>query len=285
MLRLNKRIVEELTMILFTSDLDRTLIYSKRMMEMFPPISDKVVVEQKANETMSMMTKETAILLQQVHQQTLFVPVTTRALHQYKRIQFINDLNPAFAITSNGGTILEKGQPYDKWTKTLGSRIEDSSIPQEDMSQLFQTIKSDTWLQRSFYIDDLFYVHHVNLDVLQQDDLHAIVQEFDAHGWCVLLQGKKLYFMPKVLTKEAAIEYMMEFCTYDVHIAAGDSMMDYGMLMLADVAFTPYHGDLKDKQPKILHNTTYSPYEGEAFTKHLLQTVLQHATQPDFSLL
>ncbi|GAA3344880.1 HAD family hydrolase [Lysinibacillus sp. FSL M8-0216] len=272
-------------MILFTSDLDRTLIYSKRMMEMFPPISDKVVVEQKANETMSMMTKETAILLQQVHQQTLFVPVTTRALHQYKRIQFINDLNPAFAITSNGGTILEKGQPYDKWTKTLGSRIEDSSIPQEDMSQLFQTIKSDTWLQRSFYIDDLFYVHHVNLDVLQQDDLHAIVQEFDAHGWCVLLQGKKLYFMPKVLTKEAAIEYMMEFCTYDVHIAAGDSMMDYGMLMLADVAFTPNHGDLKDKQPKILHNTTYSPYEGEAFTKHLLQTVLQHATQPDFSLL
>ncbi|MCT6815116.1 MAG: hypothetical protein M3043_01765, partial [Lysinibacillus fusiformis] len=61
-------------MILFTSDLDRTLIYSKRMMEMFPPISDKVVVEQKANETMSMMTKETASLLQQVHQQTLFVP-------------------------------------------------------------------------------------------------------------------------------------------------------------------------------------------------------------------
>ncbi|UZM99040.1 hypothetical protein OL548_00085 [Lysinibacillus sp. MHQ-1] len=75
-------------MILFTSDLDRTLIYSKRMMEMFPPISDKVVVEHKANEKMSMMTKETAILLQQVHQQTLFVPVTTRALHQYKKNPF-----------------------------------------------------------------------------------------------------------------------------------------------------------------------------------------------------
>jgi len=279
MLRFNKRIVEEIQMILFTSDLDRTLIYSKRMMEMFPPISETVEVEQKANETMSMMTKETAILLQQVQQQTLFVPVTTRALHQYKRIHFMNDLDPAFAITSNGGTILEKGQPYDKWTKTLCRRIEDSSIPREDMLHLFQTFKSDAWLQRSFYVDDLFYVHHVDVNVLQQADLHAIVQEFDAHGWYVLLQGKKLYFMPKVLTKEAAIEYMMEFCTYDVHIAAGDSIMDYGMLKMADLAFTPNHGDLKDKQPKVLSNTTYSPYDGEAFTQHLLQTVLQMATQ------
>ncbi|KPN95724.1 HAD family hydrolase [Lysinibacillus sp. ZYM-1] len=266
-------------MILFTSDLDRTLIYSKRMMEMFPPISETVEVEQKANETMSMMTKKTAILLQQVHQQTLFVPVTTRALHLYKRIHFMNDLDPAFAITSNGGTILEKGQPYDKWTKTLCRRIEDSSIPREDMLHLFQTFKSDAWLQRSFYVDDLFYVHHVDVNVLQQADLHAIVQEFDTHGWYVLLQGKKLYFMPKVLTKEAAIEYMMELCTYDVHIAAGDSIMDYGMLKMADLAFTPNHGDLKNKQPKVLSNTTYSPYDGEAFTQHLLQTVLQMATQ------
>lgn len=159
MLRLNKRIVEENKMILFTSDLDRTLIYSKRMMEMFPPNTETMVVERKADKDMSMMTNATAALLQQVHQQTLFVPVTTRALHEYQRIHFINDLCPTFAITSNGGTILEKGQPYDKWTKTLCRRIEESSIPREDMLKLFQTIKSDTWLQRSFYIDDLFFMY------------------------------------------------------------------------------------------------------------------------------
>ncbi|WP_155593475.1 hypothetical protein [Lysinibacillus cavernae] len=266
-------------MILFTSDLDRTLIYSKRMMEIFPPFTEAMVVEHRAGEAMSMMTQETATLLQKVQQQTLFVPVTTRALHQYKRIHFINDLCPAFAITSNGGTILDKGQPYEKWTKALSRRIEDSSIPREDMLKHFQSIKSDKWLQRSLYIDDLFYVHHVDLEVLQHDELQAMIQEFDAHGWYVLLQGKKLYFMPKVLTKEAAIEYMKEFCTYDVHIAAGDSIMDYGMLAMADLAFTPNHGDLKDKQPKVLHNTTYSAHDGEAFTKDLLETVLQMASQ------
>ena len=28
--------------------------------------------------------------------------------------------------------------------------------------------------------------------------------------------------------------------------------MDYGMLAMADLGFTPNHGDLKDKQPKFL---------------------------------
>lgn len=266
-------------MILFTSDLDRTLIYSKHMMKLFPPTTETLVVEHKAEEAMSMMTQATATLLQQVHQQTLFVPVTTRALHQYTRIHFIHDLCPTFAITSNGGTILEKGQPYEKWSKTLRRRIEDSSIPREDMLKHFHTINSNTWLQRTLYIDDLFYVHHVDIEVLPHEELQAMIQEFDAHGWYVLLQGKKLYFMPKVLTKEAAIEYIKEFCTYDVHIAAGDSIMDYGMLAMADVAFTPNHGDLKDKQPKILQNTTYSAHNGEAFTKDLLEMVLQIASQ------
>ncbi len=279
MLWFNQRIIEENMMILFTSDLDRTLIYSKRMMEMFPPATETMVVEHKAEKAMSMMTQATAPLLQQVHQQTLFVPVTTRALHQYKRIHFIHDLCPAFAITSNGGTIVEKGQPYEKWTQTLSRRIEDSSIPRKDMLKLFDRVKSDTWLQRSLYIDDLFYVHHVDIEILPSDELQAMIQEFDVHGWYVLLQGKKLYFMPKVLTKEAAIEYIKEFCTYDVHIAAGDSIMDYGMLAMADLAYTPNHGDLKDKQPKVLQNTTYSPHNGEAFTKDLLETVLQMASQ------
>lgn len=63
---------------------------------------------------------------------------------------------PRFCNYKQWGTIVEKGQPYEKWTQTLSRRIEDSSIPRMDMLKLFQTIKSDTWLQRSLYIDELF---------------------------------------------------------------------------------------------------------------------------------
>ena len=101
-------------MLLFTSDLDRTLIYSKRMMDNFPPATTPVVAERLDGEAMSMMTEATTKLLLQVHEQTLFVPVTTRAVHQYERIHLIKDLCPTFAITSNGGTILENGRPSER---------------------------------------------------------------------------------------------------------------------------------------------------------------------------
>ncbi|MGE7999105.1 HAD family hydrolase [Lysinibacillus sp. NPDC093190] len=268
-------------MLLFTSDLDRTLIYSRHMMDKFPPATATVIVEQKDHEVISMMTESTVKLLQQVHKHAIFVPVTTRALYQYERIHFIKEIGPNLAITSNGGTILENGRPYEEWTKTLRKRIEDSAIPKEDIVRHFQTVKSDLWLQRSFFMDELFYVHHVNNDILRHDELKAIVREFATHGWHVLLQGKKLYIMPKVLTKEAAITYMKEqLCTYDVHLAAGDSIMDYGMLAIADIAYTPHHGDLKDTQPQVLINATYSANNGEAFTKELLEAVMRLATKP-----
>lgn len=262
-------------MLLFTSDLDRTLIYSKRMISNFPPLTTSVEAERKDGEVMSMMTEATTKLLHQVHERTLFVPVTTRALHQYERIHLIKELCPTFAITSNGGTILEKGCPNEEWAKILRKRVEDTSIPDADMLRRFNMVKSDNWLQRSFYVDELFYVHHVDLTVLEPDVVQVIIQEFDVLGWHVLLQGRKLYFLPKVLTKEAAIAYLKEHCTYDVHVAAGDSIMDYGMLAMADIGYTPAHGDLKDKQLRVLENTIYSANSGEAFTQSLLEDVLR----------
>ena len=268
-------------MLLFTSDLDRTLIYSQRMMDMYPPNTAPVIAERKDGVALSMMTEVTWSLLQQVHQHTLFVPVTTRAVHQYERIHAIKELRPTFAITSNGGTIIEQGRPHVEWSKILRKRIEDSAIPQADLVRKFERIKSEQWLQQSFYVDELFYVHYVDCNALQHSEVQAMIQDFAVYGWHVLLQGRKLYFLPKVLTKEAAISYLKEHCSYNMHVAAGDSIMDYGMLASADRSYTPKHGDLKDKQPQILTNTIYSACSGEAFTKYLLEDILQlAAAQP-----
>ena len=268
-------------LLLFTSDLDRTLIYSKRMMHQFPSTTPEIIAERVDGEAMSMMTEATTKLLHQVNEKTIFVPVTTRALHQYERIHLIRDLQPTFAITSNGGTIVEKGRPHEQWANILRQRIEDSSIPDTDLLRRFDAIKSDTWLQRSFYVDDLFYVYYVDLNVIQHDEVQGMIDEFATLGWRVLLHGRKLYILPKVLTKEAAIAYLKERDTYDVHIAAGDSILDYGMLAIEDIGYTPFHGDLKDQQPAVLKNTIYSAHSGEAFTQNLLEDVLRRsAKQP-----
>ncbi|MBK3493286.1 hypothetical protein JFL43_00070 [Viridibacillus sp. YIM B01967] len=264
-------------MILFTSDLDRTLIYSSRMMTLYPPASAKTVVERKGDEIISWMTDDTIDLLKEVREKTIFVPVTTRALYQYKRIHLMQELNPAVAITSNGGTVLENGKPDDVWAKQLRKTIEDTSIPDEEMLQVFKNMKHDDWIERSFYFDDLFYLYHVNLERVRADELQQLKEEFHNLGWHVLLQNKKLYFIPNVLTKEAAISYIKNKYSYDYHFAAGDSIMDYNMLAISDRGYTPLHGDLKDEQPQKLKQTVYSKENGSAFTKELLQDVLVRA--------
>ncbi len=244
-------------------------------MRNFPPTSEVVAVEQKDGEVISYMTEETLMLLQKVCQQTLFVPVTTRAYAQYERLHFIEKLQPTFAIISNGGILLENGRPNEAWAKIVRQRIEDSAISYAEMLQHFHSVKSSTWLKQSFHMDSLFAVHYVDRDALSLEQYQAMMQSFDKYGWRIWLNGRKLYMMPKILTKESAIAYLREHCVHDTHIAAGDSIMDYGMLAMADIGYTPSHGDLKDKQPQALGNTVYSTLNGEAFTKELLEAVLQ----------
>ena len=56
-------------MILFTSDLDRTLIYSSRMIEAYPVLGRIRIVEKKEGKTISYMSEEAIKLLQSFHQE------------------------------------------------------------------------------------------------------------------------------------------------------------------------------------------------------------------------
>ena len=69
--------------VLFTSDLDRTLIFSKRRMLANTCYKS---IEQLDDQTISYMSKTTYERLVQLHAVLDFVPVTTRSLQQYTRL-------------------------------------------------------------------------------------------------------------------------------------------------------------------------------------------------------
>ena len=73
-------------MIYFCSDLDNTLIYSYR----HDIGNEKVLVETKEGKELSYMTKVSYELLKQVSQKKELIPLTTRSLEQYSRIDFGN---------------------------------------------------------------------------------------------------------------------------------------------------------------------------------------------------
>ncbi len=63
-------------------------------------------------------------------------------------------------------------------------------------------------------------------------------------GWCTSLQGHKLYWVPVELTKSAAVVEVAQRAGTDTVVAAGDSILDVDLLLAADAAIHPRHGEL-----------------------------------------
>jgi len=232
-------------MILFTSDLDRTLIYSSRMIEAYPVLGRIRIVEKKEGKTISYMSEEAIQLLQSFHQEHLFVPVTTRALHQYKRIQFFQEeLQPKYAITSNGGTILINGKVDEDWRKLLHDRISHSSIVEKEVLKLFAELRHSNWVESEHYVDQSFFMFRINRELMPTDEMDEFSTILNKNGWKLYLHGTKLYMLPIHLTKENAITQLKEYVDFDFQVAGGDSVMDYDMLCGSTISYSFKHGDL-----------------------------------------
>ncbi|HWK23082.1 MAG TPA: HAD family hydrolase [Ureibacillus sp.] len=262
-------------MILFTSDLDRTLIYSETMMQTYPVVSEVIPVEHKEELVISYMSQDSIQLLKQFSKEHLFVPVTTRAVYQYERIHlFAKDMNPKYAITSNGGTILIDGKPDLQWSKIVKNRLADESGTKEEMIRIFSKIRHESWVLREFFIDDLFYMFHVNRQLVPRAELAQFQQELATIGWSIFLHGKKLYVLPTCLNKAYAVQYLQNLVEYDLHVAAGDSMMDYDMICDAHYGYSPTHGELYEMLPND-QKVKWLKGMGANSTEELLRNILE----------
>jgi len=262
-------------LILFTSDLDRTLIYSNTMMQTYPVAGDVIPVEHKEDLVISYMSRDSIDLLKEFSKEHLFVPVTTRAVYQYERIHAIaRDINPKYAITSNGGTILIDGKSDLAWSKTVQTRLADQSGAKEEMLRVFSKIRHESWVLREFYIDDLFFMFHVNRELVPRGELAEFQKELATIGWSIFLHGKKLYVLPTCLNKAYAVQYLQNLVDFDLHVAAGDSMMDYEMIIEADYGYSPTHGELYEMLPTD-EKVKWLNGMGASSTEEMLRNILE----------
>jgi predicted mannosyl-3-phosphoglycerate phosphatase (HAD superfamily) len=65
-------------------------------------------------------------------------------------------------------------------------------------------------------------------------------------GWGLSVQGRKAYLVPLALTKQAALAEVVRRVGATTVVAAGDSLLDRGLLESADAAIRPAHGELHD---------------------------------------
>jgi hydroxymethylpyrimidine pyrophosphatase-like HAD family hydrolase len=268
-----------LALILFTSDLDRTLIYSGNMMKTHPVENEVIPVEYKEDKIITYMTGESIKLLQRFNQEHIFVPVTTRAMYQYERISvFQEEIKPKFAVASNGGTILIDGKVDQDWDHFIRRRLQATSAPKEDMLQLFSKIRHDQWVEREFEVDHFFYMFHINKELIPQSEIGHFEAELNKCGWRMFLYGRKLYLLPDHLNKALAVSRIQTYVGYDLHVAAGDSLIDYDMIVQAEYGYSPAHGELHERKE---HDSkvNWLNRNGAGSAEELLQIILKLQTQ------
>lgn len=230
-------------------DLDRTLIYSRRWFS-GTDLATARCVELRDGHEISFMTTAAMASLEQLASQHIVVPATTRAVAQYQRIALPGGPY-RFAVTSNGGTILDNGQPDLQWATAVAAMLRDEGIGLEAvMAALYGRI-SEAWVKRVAIADGLFCRLVVDESAVPADFVAMWQNWCELRGWKVVRQDRNIYTLPRSLCKSRGVEEVRRRLAAGGDIAAdarvlaaGDSALDAGLLAAADAAICPSHSEL-----------------------------------------
>ncbi|RNL70982.1 HAD family hydrolase [Streptomyces sp. I6] len=233
---------------LITSDLDRTLIYSAAALQLTVPdaMAPRLLcVEVYESKPLSYMTEAAAALLGELAGDAVFVPATTRTREQYARIRLPGPA-PRYAICANGGHLLVDGESDPAWQRTVAARLAGECASLAEVRAHLLDAADPAWLLKERVAEDLFAYLVVERSLLPDDWIGELSAWADTKGWTVSLQGRKVYAVPKPLTKSAAVRELVRRTGAERVLAAGDSLLDADLLLAADHAWRPGHGELAD---------------------------------------
>lgn len=233
---------------IFASDLDRTLIYSKRAMEELgtPEDARLVPIERKDDVWIAYMTEAGLTALQELSRSALFIPVTTRTTEQFNRIVIFREaISVQYAITTNGATILHHGKPMEDWTDYISRLLAEESAAQWQLLGLLKTegFRFNGQLKQ---VANLFFYYILDSLPLAQE-MEKLQKLVGTYGWRISLQGRKLYLIPKAISKGAALDFICRREGKKLFAGAGDSILDWDFLQNCQYRFIPSHGELKKK--------------------------------------
>lgn len=214
--------------ILFASDLDNTLLYSRRHRR-----AGDLCVEHLAGEEQGFMNPLAVTRLRRVCAATRFIPVTTRSVEQYRRIAWPEGTEPEYAVTTNGTVLLHNGAEDAAWRADVAPVV---AAAQEELARLHALHAENPAFLRCRIVDGaylfVYCADHVDAEAC------AAACRAGTH-LDVLCSGRKIYFFPQGLDKGAALCGLRRRFSPARVCAAGDSTIDLPLLAAADCAFAP----------------------------------------------
>lgn len=215
-------------MIIYCTDLDRTLIYSNKFLSLNN--NSEVIKISSDDSYPCFITKEsyeTLNRLWEMDDKILLIPATTRSTEQFKTLN-VFDVSFEYAITCNGARIFHNGIEDRHWKKKIESIIDGydyywKSILSKINCQKF--IEKETQFVENYFV----YGKHNN----EKECRRYLEDNIDTELFHWTTQGKKFYIFPKEIRKENALKYIIDkFENPDV-IVSGDGEVDLGLFNCA----------------------------------------------------
>lgn len=227
-------------------DLDRTLIYSAAALDLRMPDPDAprlLCVEVYRGVPLSFMIEDAVAAFAALREVAEVVPTTTRTPEQLARVHLPGP-PPRYAVAANGGHLLVDGEPDPDWAAVVRERL--AGCAPLDRVQEHLAAVSGTFVLNRRTASDLFCYAVVDRPAVPAGWVQALAGWCAEVGWAVSLQGRKVYAVPKALTKSAAAAEVAARLGAHRTLAAGDSLLDADLLDGVDHPVRPAHGELHD---------------------------------------
>lgn len=238
---------------IFASDLDRTLVFSKRFLEELGDtvhhVSGTIVEQTKSG--YGLMFTPMISFIEMIRPQVYFIPCTSRNVEQYKRLNL--GVVPPYAVVENGCKVIRPdGRLSVEYAEYLKYELGVNLI--EETPIIYEKVVEATCM-----IGEVIDVRQVsNSYVLVQpekrekDVLNRIVNALkdvsDEYNVCV--DKWKIYITHKKITKATALKWVAKKLDEEIVVAAGDTTMDEPLLNAARYAIVPEHSTLREQNIK-----------------------------------
>ena len=232
-------------------------------------------VEVHEAKPLSYMTETAARLLAELADGVRFVPATTRTRKQYRRIS-LPGRAARYAICANGGHLLVDGRTDHDWNAEMRRRLADGSAPLAEVRAHLAATSDPAWLRKERIAEELFAYLVVDRERLPVGWVKELAEWADTRGWTVSLQGRKVYAVPKPLSKSAALAEVVRRTGAEHVLAAGDSLLDADLLLAAHAGWMPGHGELADSgwtAPHVTALGTVGVAAGEEILRRMVSGV------------
>lgn len=222
---------------ILATDLDRTLIYSERFLETVKTSYQQIEIYQ--DRPISYISLKALMLLDKLARCAHIVPVTTRSLEQYHRIEvFKGNRKPEIYVVNNGGTIYYQGKEDEAWSNQIKAQIKAMPVGYEEALAAFLSQYKGP-VERYKKSDDLIWLVLGDASHIDFEAVKVFEKQYAESGWRIDVNGRKIYLYPHFINKWAAVRYIKEHYWQEEVIAAGDSLFDYEMVHRADYGIVP----------------------------------------------